>query len=401
MSTGVPGFPFVRGAGLAPPAEYAGLHEGLARVVLPGGRRAALAGRYDDVRTVLGDQRFSRAGYGGAPLFARTPESLALVRSDAPEHTRRRRAVTSAFSARRAERARPALESSARELIAAMLARGPLADLVDDFAVPFTLAVICDLLGVPAGDRAGLRPWVDAMMSTSRFPAAEVAAAHEHMHAYFTRLVDRIRAGPDPENVLAHQGVLSRDEAVVMGAGLLMAGYETTGNQLAVCAYLLLRERERWLRLRADPAGVPAAVEEILRWTPLLTTGITPHVAMRDVELSAGVVRRGDVIVPLVDAANRDPAVFAAPAELDLTRAHNPHVAFGHGRHFCLGAHLARVELQVALTCLLRELPDLALASPGTEPPWRRGMFISGVWHLPVRLHQGSYQRLHQQGAAP
>jgi cytochrome P450 len=224
-----------------------------------------------------------------------------------------------------------------------------------------------------------------------------VAAAHHAMSEYFTRLVDAIWAGPGPGRcrdgliaMLARPGParrLSHDEAVVMAAGLLIAGFETTSNQLAICVYLLLNDRRRWEHLRLNPDAIPDAVEEMLRWTSFITTGGTAHMATEDVPLSAGVVRAGEVVIPLIDAANRDPDVFEEPDRLDLERPENPHIAFGHGRHRCLGAELARTELQIAIGALLDQAPDLALAVADDELPWRRGMFISGIWHLPVRLN--------------
>jgi cytochrome P450 len=393
-----PNFPFQQGPGLDPPTEYAEAHampEPL-EVTLPGQRRAVLAVRYDDVRTVLADPRFSREAYPGSTMFARRPESLALVLSDPPVHTRRRRSVLAAFSARRVAQERPALVALARELVADLRTAGPVADLVDTFTVPFPLAVICDLLGVPAADRGLFRPWVNAMMSTSRHTPDEVATAHREMHAYFAELLDGTwaadAAGRAPTGLIAELGRpgpaerrLSRAEAVVMSSGLLMAGYETTSNQLAVCVYLLLRDRARWERLRAAPEEVPEAVEEMLRWTSFTSTGGIPHVATEEVPLSHGTVPAGGVVVPITDAANRDPDVFTRPDDIDLARASCPHLAFGHGRHYCLGADLARAELDIALTTLLRELPGLTLATPETEPDWRTGMFIRGIWQLPVR----------------
>jgi cytochrome P450 len=175
-----------------------------------------------------------------------------------------------------------------------------------------------------------------------------------------------------------------------MSAGLLVAGYESTSNQLASCVYLLLADRRRWESLLADPAALDRAVEEMLRWTSFTTSGGTPHVATEDVRLTDRLVRRGEVVVPLTDAANRDAGVFGCPERLDLTREHNPHLAFGAGRHRCLGAELARVELQTGLGALLAELPGLELAVPEESLRWRREMQVSGVWELPVRWAGGA-----------
>jgi nocardicin N-oxygenase len=398
VSGAPPAFPFPEAPGVEPPEEYARLPglAGLVPVTLPGGHRAGLASRHEDVRTVLADARFSRAAYTAETMVARDRNSLPLMLSDAPEHTRRRRCVAAAFSAHRANRARAGMEALAGALIAELRSAGPPADLVDAFAVPFPLAVICDLLGVPAADRSRFRPWVNAMMSTSGYPRDEVAAAQRELHAYFANLIEvtwrDCAAGRPRDGLLAKLGRpappdrrVSRAEAVALGAGLLIAGYETTSNQLAICLYLLLNDSRRWVHLRENPDAVPGAIEEMLRWTPFNATGGVPHVAIEDVPLACGVVRAGEVVVPVIDAANRDPEVFEEPASLRLGRAANPHLAFGHGRHHCLGAHLARVELQVAIGALLRDLPDLALAAPESELPWRRGMAVRGVWHLPVR----------------
>jgi cytochrome P450 len=390
----LPHFPFAEGPGLDPPPEYLDFHTrtDLPEVRLPSGRRAALAFRYEDVRKVLGDNRFSRAAYGDGVLFAREPESLALMRADPPVHTRRRDAVTATFTARRAERLRPRLTELAGAIIDDIRAAGPVADLVGEFTVPFSLAVISELLGVPDADRWRFRAWTNAMMSSYGYSPEAVADAHGKMHAYFTDLVDLALRDPDAPGLVGElcrlpedERGLTRDETIVMAMGLLIAGYDTTSNQLASFVYLLLSERERWEFLLADPGAVNNAIEEMLRWTSVTTTGGTPHVATADVELATTTVRAGEVVVPLTHTADRDPAVFGDPATLDLTRPVNPHLAFGYGRHRCLGAELARVELQVGLTALLRELPELAIAVPESRLRWRRGMQFGGLWELPVR----------------
>jgi cytochrome P450 len=235
------------------------------------------------------------------------------------------------------------------------------------------------------------------MMSSFGHTPDEVADAHGKMHAYFTELVDTTWAdcanGGTATGLIADLGRLpdderdmSRAETIVMSLGLLVAGYESTSNQLASFVYLLLSERERWAGLLADPDGVTPAIEEMLRWTSVTTTGGNPHVAVEDIELSTTTVRAGEVVVPLTHTANWDPDVFGEPGCLDLARKDNPHLAFGFGRHRCLGAELARVELQVTIARLLRELPDLTLAVPVSELRWRRGMQVGGLWELPVRV---------------
>lgn len=396
-TTALARFPFAERPGAAPPREYEDLllRSGLPRVLLSNGHQALLVTRYRDVRAVLSDDRFSRARFGGRPMFARAPESLALATSDPPVHTRRRRAVLHAFTARRARLLVPRLREQAGQLLDQMVARKPPADLMEAFTVPFTLRTITELLGVPAADEHLLRPLVDIMMSTTCFTPAEVAAAHEEASRYFAALVaakEAAVAAGEPEADLltelltAPEGErLSRQEIIVFGSGLLMAGYETTSKQLAMCALLVFGDPELAGTLRAEPAAVATAVEEMLRWSSLVATGGAPHVATEDVLVGDTVVRAGQVVVPLTDAANRDATVFADAGCLVPARAANPHLAFGHGRHFCLGADLARAELQVGLTALLSRFGDLTVARPEQSLRWRRGMFIRGPLELPVR----------------
>jgi cytochrome P450 len=329
-------------------------------------------------------------------MFARTTESLALATSDPPVHTRRRAAVTSAFTARKARQRVPRLRELAEQLLDGLT---PPVDLVESFTVPFALRAITELLGVPAADEPRLRPLVDAMMSTTRFSREHVTAAHKEAAGYFDELVAtkqaEITAGHPRSDLLTElltatsERRLSEREIAVFGAGLLMAGYETTSNQLAMCALMVFGDPDRADRLRLDPAGIEPAVEEMLRWTSLVATGGAPHVATEDVRLGDTVVRAGQVVVPLTDAANRDATVFAEPDRFRPERADNPHVAFGHGRHYCLGAELARVELRVGLRALLDRFHDLSIAVPVTEIPWRSGMFIRGPASLPASWSKG------------
>ncbi|TDD81250.1 cytochrome P450 [Actinomadura darangshiensis] len=358
----------------------------LVPVVLPGGREALLVTRHADVRTVLSGDRFGRGAWTGGTLFARTPSSLALATSDPPAHTRRRRAVQPRFTARRAEADRPRMEALAERLLDEMEAGGPPADLIARFATPFPYAVICDVLGVPAADLGHLLPWAGAMMSAGHHPPGEVRAAHEGMRGYFAGKVTARRAlpGADILTELLHGGGLSREEIVVFGFGLLMAGGETTSNLLAACVLELASRPGLAARLRADPSLVPSAVEEFLRWVWFAGTGGHPHVVLADAALAGTPLARGDVVVPLTDAANRDPAAFPRVDEFDPARSPNPHLGFGHGRHMCLGAAHARAELQIAIAALLRRFDDLALAVDPARLAWRDRMFIRGLWRLPV-----------------
>ena len=389
--TDLPSFPFPVGPRDEPPPEYAQLRgcPVLPTVRLANGREARLATRHQDVRLVLSDPRFSRAAYEGT-LFARSSESLPLITVDAPDHTRRRSAVAHAFTARQTRELAPMVEELAKEQVVALADAGSPADLVSAFAVPFTQRVMCRVLGLPEQDIALFKTWVDPMMSAGRYPAEAVATAHAEFQAYIATAVGRVRADleagraapgliVDMMNPRSSERALSPIETIVMTAGVLVAGYETTSNALANVVYHLLRRPEL-----AERPLVPV-IEEILRFACGNGTGGVPHVATVDVELSYGqVVRAGEVVIPIPDAANRDPAVFADPDALDADRAENPHVAFGHGAHHCLGAELARLELRIAITALRGAFPDLRIAVPDADLRWRTDMFVRGLWELPV-----------------
>lgn len=397
-------FPFPEAGGAGPAAEFAALTDRRPTpATLPGGTPAILIHRHRDVRQAVTDPALSRTEAARYGMTARSARSLALNAADPPDHGRRRRTVAAAFTQRRADAMRPEIERIAGCLADRLLAGRPPANLVAGFTRPFAVTVICRLLGLPEADYARFGGPAEVMMSIAGHPPDRIAAAHHEVFEYFAERYDQRRcalAGADPAgpatagaeaaDVLAElvrasgpAGPLTREEAIHIGYGLLIAGYETTTQQLAICVYLLLAERSRWERLRGRPDELPTAVEELLRWTSLMATGGAPHAARVATTIGGVPVPPGQVAVPVFAAANRDPAAFDAPDELRLDRTPNPHLAFGHGRHLCLGAPLARVELVTALEVLLRQVPGLDLADPA--PRWRRGMFVRGLTALPVR----------------
>lgn len=379
------GFPVADRPGVGLDREYLALlhREPLVPVVLPGGHRALLVTRYSDVRAVLADQRFSRAAWGNGTLFAREADTLALAASDPPVHTRRRRAVRSWFTARRAELDRPLIEATAAALLAELAVAGPPADLVTGFATPFAYRVICSLLGVPAADVPMLAGWSTVLMSAGRFAQAEIDTARAAMRGYFGAQVAARRRSPGPDLLSELLGSgLREDEIVVFGLGLLMAGGETTSSHLAAGLLEVLSRTGLAGELRARPERIPAAVEELLRWVWFAGTGGHPHVVLADAAVAGRTLRRGQVVIPLTDAANRDPAAFDHADEFRPDRTPNPHLGFGYGRHMCLGAAHARIELVVAIGGLLRHFDDLRLL-PG-EPEWRSQMFVRAPLQVPV-----------------
>ncbi|MFE4518176.1 cytochrome P450 [Kitasatospora sp. NPDC056783] len=396
-AAGCPHFPFADRPGVSLHRDHLDLFrdEPLVPVRLAGAREALLVTRHADVRTVLADPRFSREAWANGTLFARKSTSLALVTSDAPTHTRRRGEVRFRFTHHRAEQDRPGIAGIAEELLDRLESVGQPADLIAEFTTPFPYRVICDLLGVPIADLDRLLPRVTVMMSAGRFPADEVEAAHKAMYAYFSEQVTRRRqaigTGTPGDDLLTslltapEESRLSDEEIVVFGFGLMMAGGETTATHLAMCVLQVLRTPGLADSLRRDPSTIPTVAEELLRWVWFGGTGGQPHVTLEPVELAGVVIEAGQVVIPLTDAANRDEEVFTDPDEFRPDRVPNPHLGFGYGRHLCLGAAHARVELQEGLAAILRRLDRLELAVDEEELDWRSRMFMRGVWKLPVR----------------
>jgi cytochrome P450 len=385
--------------GLEPDPLYAQLRptQPVARVQLPYGQEAWLATTYDTVRSILGDPRFSRAraANGDAPRSTPIwPRPDAMVSLDPPEHTRLRRLVTAAFTVRGVERLRPRAEEVVEGLVDDMVKQGAPADFVPAVAVQLPITMICDILGVPFADRGLFQRWSVAQVSTTAFTPREIDDGHQQLRAYLSTLIAARREQPADDLLTGlvqardNDDQLSENELVTQGVMLLAAGYETTANQLANFVYALLTHPDQLAWLRADLSRVPQAVEELLRFVPLATGAPSSQgharVATADVDLDGVRVCAGEAVLPAVNSANRDGRVFPHPDQLDLRRVHNPHVAFGYGPHRCLGAHLARMELQVALAILLRRLPQLRLAVPAEQVEWKKGMLVRGPKELLV-----------------
>lgn len=362
-------------------------------VRMPYGEPAVLVTRYEDVRTVLGDPRFRRAIPPGHDQPRVTPDviPMGLMEMDPPEHTRIRRLISAAFTARRAERQRPEAARLAGRLIDDMMESGSPADLVETFSVPLPIGVICNLLGVPYEDRLEFHRWIVEMNRMLSGHGAEVRMENiAKLMSYMGDLVVRRRA--EPTDDLIGELVLARDEGerlseeelIFLCMLLLVAGYETTANQIANFVHLLLTHPDQLALLRERPDLLPNAVEELLRFTPLSVSAAFPRYASADVDLGDGSVREGQPVLTSTNAANRDPRVFDDPDRLDITRPVNHHLAFGHGAHHCVGASLARMELQVALGLLLEKLPRLRLAVDPGDVEWKSNLLFRGPVALPV-----------------
>ncbi len=363
------------------------------RAELPEGRIVWLVSGYENVREMIIDQRFSRAlavapgqAQQGFEMFA----ASSINGMDPPEHTRLRKLVASAFTARRVEALRPRVASIVSELIDAMLDRPQPADLVAAFSLPLPAQVICEMLGVPADDIEQFHAWSDAVMGDWQRDSDEIMAAVVELYGYFGRLIEVKRDRPSDDLMSALIAArddadrLSEEELTVLGCTLLIGGHETTANQINLSLLLLFDHPDEAAKLRADGALIPGAVEELLRYVRL--GGLAPaRVTKEDVEIGGVTIPAGEQVIPLIATANRDSSVFSDPDRLDVTRDAASHLAFGAGVHHCIGAQLARVELQEAFRGLVSRLPGLRLAVPASELEFKPGMAIHSLRELPVR----------------
>ncbi len=352
--------------------------------------------RYADVVGCLTDVRFSaERRTGEAGLDAHNPDTTerlarSMLVSDPPDHTRLRALVQKAFTPRMIEQLRPRIIAVVGELLDRMSQKSGGVDLIGDLAYPLPVVVIAELLGVPAEDRVKFHAW-SAVLAANLDPlvpesvASQVEDAREALHTYLRGIIAERRRAPRADLISAlvaveEQGdVLSEPELVNMCTLLLIAGHETTVNLIGNGMLALLRHPEALARLRADASLITSAVEELLRFDSPVQ--LTARIATERVELGGQTIEKGHWILPLLGAANHDPAQFSDPETLDLSRTPNNHVAFGRGIHFCLGAPLARLEGQIAIGALVRRFPNLSLAG---EPVRRNQITLRGLVTLPV-----------------
>ncbi|WP_328323354.1 cytochrome P450 [Streptomyces sp. NBC_01020] len=384
-------YPFNTAEGLALAEEYEQVRNrpGLLQVRMAYGEPAWLVTRYEEARLVLGDLRFSRAeGYKhDEPRQGEGRRDSGILGMDPPDHTRLRSLVAKAFTVRQVEKLRPQVRELTAGLLDRMEAAGPPVDLVEEYALPIPVAVICRMLGVPEEDRPKFRIWSDAALSTSSLTAEEFDANREELRAYMAGLIAQHRAEPRDDLMTAlieaRDGGdrLSELELVDLCVGILVAGHETTASQIPNFVHTLLDHPGEWQRLGSDPGLIDSAVEELLRFVPLGSGAGQPRYAKEDIEVGGTLVRAGSPVLVAVGAANRDALRFSAPGKLDLSRATNQHLGFGHGVHHCLGAPLARLELQEALGALTARFPDLRLAG---DIVWKGEMLVRGPRVMPV-----------------
>jgi len=355
--------------------------------------------RHADVQRVLREPCFSaereraegvRAALAGLPDDLRPdrqPRSMLGV--DPPEHTRLRTLVSKAFTPRRIRALGPAIEALAQRLLDEAAGGGQL-DVIHDFAAPLPAMVIADLLGVPPGGHRLIKRWSDDLVATLDGPLTadripRIRSAREAFAGYFERFIAERRREPRDDLISAmiraqeDRDALSDGELLATANLLLVAGHETTTNLIGNGLHALLQHPDELERLRRDPALDASALEECLRFDGPVQ--VTARVATEEVEIRGQRIGPGALVTVSLGAANRDPEVFEAPERLDVGRTPNPHLGFGHGVHFCLGANLARLEGRIALRVLLDRLPDLRLAA---EPERRPSFVLRGFRSLRV-----------------
>jgi cytochrome P450 len=359
-----------------------------------------LIARYDDVNALLRDRRLGRTYLHlatheemGRPA---DPDHLApfwqvirngMLDREPPDHTRLRRLVSQAFTPRRVEALRPTVRWLADELVTDLVNGGG-GDLIAAVAEPLPVTVIAELLGVPESDRPLLRPWSADIcgmyeLNPTRAAADRAVRACVEFSGYLRELARARRADPHDDliSALAHVDGLTEDELIGTCVLLLNAGHEATVNVTGNGWWALLRNPAALAELRADPALLPGAVEELMRYdTPLQ---MFERWVLEDIEVRGVPIPRGSEVALLFGSANHDPAVFADPSTLDIRRAENPHLSFGAGIHFCLGAPLARIELVESFGAVLRRAPGLRLVR---EPEWKPGYIIRGLRALEVAV---------------
>ncbi len=360
-----------------------------------------LVTRYDDVVTVLKDERFVKdvahaktpAQAAMQPWFRKLKVFKSIQRtmlaSDPPDHTRLRALVSKAFTPRLIEQMRPRVQWLTDELVDGVKKRGRM-DLIRDYALPLPATIIAEMLGVPAEDRHKFHRWSNAMIAiTSNWGIVKAIPNVLGLRRYVRKIIKQRRADPRDDLLSALTRAeevgdrLSEDELLAMVILLLVAGHETTVNLVGNGMLALLEHPDQMEKLRNDPALIKPALEELLRYASPVEMA-TERYAREDVTIAGVTIPRGELVLAVIGSANRDERQFADPDKLDITREPNKHLSFGLGNHFCLGASLARLEGQIAITTLLRRLPDLRLTVAPSALRWRAGLVLRGLESLPV-----------------
>lgn len=371
------------------------------RTTLPDGTPVWLLTRYNDVLTLLRDERFAKNRRSALtpeqarklpwtpPMFR--PLERNMLDLDPPDHTRLRSLVHKAFAPQLVDKMKTRVQALADELLVIVGPRGEM-DLIKEYALPLPMTIITEILGVPTKDRDNFYKWSNAVVSlSSPSPTLSVIPGVWRFIRYLRRFFKVRRREPRDDLVSAliraeeAGDKLSEDELLAMVFLLLIAGQETTVNLIGNGMLALLQNPRQMERLRGDPSLIKSAVEELLRYTsPVLMT--TERYALDNATMHDVTIPRGEMILGVIGSANRDETVFDNPNELNLAREPNKHLSFGQGIHFCLGAPLARMEAQIAINTLVERVPNLQLKIDPESLRWRPSMMLRGLETLPVKF---------------
>lgn len=395
---GAPRFPIPRQCPFHLPREYDEMREKpqAGDVTMWNGQNVKVFTRYEDVKNILADNRFSgNPALHGFPSLSPARDAVleaepAFIRMDPPEHGRQRRMLTREFMIKRIAALRPHIEKTFVGLLEGLKARGNTAELNEDLFLPFTSTVIADLLDVPHEDHAFFQGKSHDRVLLDVDPSIPKAASAAIL-GYLEKLVEaRMDNADGRDDIISHlivdqvrEGHLTQRELVVMADLLLMAGHETTANQMALGLHSLLTHPDQLEMMRKDPELIKSAIEEMLRFHTIVHYNAF-RTAVEDVEYNGELMPKGQGVIALISAANHDPTVFECPEKFDITRKADHHVAFSYGIHQCLGQPLARAELLTVFSTIFDQLPNLRLAVPAEEIRTKGDHFVLGLQKLPV-----------------
>lgn len=388
-----PPLPTVRTCPFDPPEELTRIREEqpVSRLRYADGSIGWLVTGHPEAQLVLADPRFSarkelqRLPVNWAGQMAREQAGPGeFIFMDPPEHSRYRKMLAGQFTMRRMRQLTPRIEEIAAQHLDVMERGGPPADLMKAYAYPIPSLAICELVGMPYAESGTLHDKVTMLFKFESTPA-QVRQAGAEIHRMLYGLLRRKQAQPadDLMSDLVTSGELSVEEMLRIVSLLLIGGFDNTANMIGLGVYALLTHPEQLARLRAAPELVDSAVEELMRYVPSLHIGPI-RAALTDVEVGGQLIRAGEVVTLSLAAVNRDPRRFDDPERLDVGRAASRHLAFGYGPHQCIGQQLARIEMRVAYTALLRRFPDVRLAVPAQEVPMRENIVPYGPRSLPI-----------------
>ena len=392
-------FPFRRVDPLLPPPEYSAMRRDspIRRIVLSSGRTAWLISRYDDIRSVLSSPYVSSdMANPGYPLQFDIPSDViermkpAILSEDGSAHAERRRIVLPDFTARRVEQLRVRVEKIVDEHISRLLTMPQPLDWIEEFAVPIPSLVICEIFGVPIGDRPFFQEHARCLVSLESDPIARQQSLGS-LEVYLTGIL-KAKSEVPGDDLLSRMASMvdttqdgSYQQMASLANVMLVGGHETTANMIGLGVLGLIQNPSELAKLRAEPSNIRRAVDELLRFFSIADQ-VSARVATADIEVSGVRIPEGDGIITLAASGNHDESVFENPGQIRVDRPRRPHLAFGHGPHQCIGQHLAKLELEVALARTFDRFPDIQVACPISELRFKDSAGVYGLERLPVFL---------------